>query len=366
MNIWESIFLIFAFISFVLSVYFFSIKKGDKISNIILGIYLLLFSCNLVYNVLYWTKALFKIEFVNLFGILAIIWVLYPILIYLYLRRIILQQKFDVKDLIHSIPLFIVIFMFHRIFLLESAFKLETLMNGRIGEFIYLAKYSTLIISVIMIFYSLIIFQLIRNSNIISYSKRLWVKWVFGSFLSYVLAMFTYFILSRLQLINKEHDYFIMFFIVVFIGLVSYFGIWQPEVFNGLSINKILPIKKYRKTGLSYKLSLELKSKLIDLMEKEKPYLNSNIGLNDLSEKLNLSRHHTSQIINEHFDSSFYFFLNKYRVEEALTILNQDSSLTINEVVYASGFNNRVSFYKAFKLHTGVTPSEYKRNIPSF
>jgi len=34
---------------------------------------------------------------------------------------------------------------------------------------------------------------------------------------------------------------------------------------------------------------------------------------------------------------------------------------TIEYVAYESGFNSRASFYRAFKKHTGITPTEFLR-----
>ena len=362
MNFWEIIFVLFAILSFILAFYFFLKKEGDGIANILLGSYLLLFSFNLIYNVLYWSQLLFSLKYIYLFGVLIIIWLLYPPLIYSYIRRVLHNHKFKLFDLIHLIPVIIGISLYSRVYLLDSSSKLNVLRDGLIVDYIYFAKYATLLVSLVMIFYSILIYKSFTNNNFLGYNKTLWLKWVIGSFFGYVLAMVTYFTLSYFQLITTEHDYVIMYTIVFFVGLVAYFGLMQPDVFDGLSMRKILPFKKYQKTGLSENIAIELKSKLIDLMENEKPYLNSDIRLNDLAEKLNLSRHHVSQVINEHFDSSFYFFINKYRINEAKKMLDHNTNLNINDIIYQSGFNNRVSFYKAFKALTGITPTDY-RNI---
>ena len=94
-------------------------------------------------------------------------------------------------------------------------------------------------------------------------------------------------------------------------------------------------------------------------MKTEKPYLESNLRLNDLADQLNLSRHHTSQIINEHFDTNFFDFINTYRIEEAKNLLSGKDDLNITDIIYSSGFNNRASFYKTFKKHTSMTPGEF-------
>ena len=119
--------------------------------------------------------------------------------------------------------------------------------------------------------------------------------------------------------------------------------------------------KKYTKSSLTSSYSIELKEKLIYLLETEKIYKQNDINLDYLSEKLDTTRHNTSQVINENFNVSFFELINTYRIEEALEILKDDTenSLNIIEVAYAVGFNNKVSFNKSFKKHVSQTPSQY-------
>jgi AraC-like DNA-binding protein len=52
--------------------------------------------------------------------------------------------------------------------------------------------------------------------------------------------------------------------------------------------------------------------------------------------------------------------MNKYRIAEALEILKDDSKdLSIIQVAYEVGFNNKVTFNKSFKKHVSQTPSQY-------
>lgn len=122
---------------------------------------------------------------------------------------------------------------------------------------------------------------------------------------------------------------------------------------------------KYEKTGLSEAFSQELKEKLEDLMDSQKLFLNHELRLDDIATMLNISRHHASQVINENFKMSFYDYINTYRIEEAKKKLCNNfkkSSESISDIAYQCGFNNRVSFYKAFKKRTKITPKEFIQN----
>ncbi len=60
---------------------------------------------------------------------------------------------------------------------------------------------------------------------------------------------------------------------------------------------------------------------------------------------------------------NFHELVNTYRIQEAKSILETDiqKNLNIIDVAYEVGYNNEVTFNKAFKKDT-VTPSEYQKN----
>ncbi|WP_350292576.1 helix-turn-helix domain-containing protein [uncultured Croceitalea sp.] len=165
---------------------------------------------------------------------------------------------------------------------------------------------------------------------------------------------------------GQGEDYPIILVLSLFILMISYFAFNYSNVFNGKKISTIIPFVKYKKTGLSKIVSQEFKEKLEKLMLEEKPFLDVEIRLDNIAEALGINRHQTSQIINEHFNSSFYDFINAYRVKESKRILkDQKNKINISEVAFLSGFNNKVSFNIAFKKTTNMTPSEYRKLVIS-
>ncbi len=359
LNIWELFFLFFAFQALAVAVFFFFRKKGDSFSNRILSLFLVLFACNLTYNVLYWSTLLYQLEYIMFYGLLAIIWTLYPPLMYIYARKVIRKKKLQISDLIHLIPTICIIWLYLPIYKLSSIEKLEVFKNQLVGQYIRYTDFILPLCAGTMIFYTIYTYLSFKNIHV-GYNKKQWFYWTLGSFACYVIAMLSYYILSYLGVIDTQHDYIIMYVIIFFIASISYFGFKQPEIFEGLSIDQVLPFKKYQKTGLTENHALELKKTLAHYFENNKPYLNTELRLNDVAQELNLSRHHTSQIINEYFDASFFDFVNSYRIEEAKQLLTNNQDLTITDIIFSSGFNNRVSFYKAFKKHTGTTPTSYR------
>jgi AraC-like DNA-binding protein len=102
-------------------------------------------------------------------------------------------------------------------------------------------------------------------------------------------------------------------------------------------------------------------------MKEERPYIESNLTLQKLAKALAMPPHHLSQIINEQLNQNFFDFINYHRIEEAKRMLidparKHYSILAISEEV---GFNSKSAFNAAFKKHTDMTPSEFRKVISS-
>jgi len=87
------------------------------------------------------------------------------------------------------------------------------------------------------------------------------------------------------------------------------------------------------------------------------------LPLAQLSEQVNIPAHYLSQVINEKLDCNFLDFINGYRVEAAKAKLvdSKLSHYTIISTAYESGFNAKSTFYAVFKKHTGLTPSQFRK-----
>ena len=122
--------------------------------------------------------------------------------------------------------------------------------------------------------------------------------------------------------------------------------------------------KVSRELELSPTMVIELSDTLQNVIETQSPHLDSDISLAKLADLLAISSHQLSELLNVHLDTNFYDFLNQHRLIAATSLLERDESrLSISEIVYQSGFNNRSTFYKVFKAKFAQTPSEYRRTL---
>jgi len=106
---------------------------------------------------------------------------------------------------------------------------------------------------------------------------------------------------------------------------------------------------------------------LDSLMREEKLYLDSELSLNDLSDRMNLSVHQLSELINQGHSLNFNDYINQFRVEEFKHLLQQRrfENDTLLAVAFEAGFNSKTTFNTSFKKFTGLTPSQYKRSLIS-
>jgi AraC-like DNA-binding protein len=100
---------------------------------------------------------------------------------------------------------------------------------------------------------------------------------------------------------------------------------------------------------------------LQELVKNHKPHLDDDISLPKLASLLGVTSHQLSELLNIHKPTSFYDFLNDLRYQESLHFLMvNESELTIADIAYRLGFNNRNSFYKVLKEKPGLRQTSIK------
>ncbi len=108
------------------------------------------------------------------------------------------------------------------------------------------------------------------------------------------------------------------------------------------------------------------KLRLTELIEKEKPYLDSEITLPKLGKMLGLNTYQTSYLINTGFQENFFTFINRYRIAECKHMLRNKKwdHLSVLAIAFEAGFNSKTAFNTAFKKSTGLSPKEFRAQKP--
>lgn len=84
------------------------------------------------------------------------------------------------------------------------------------------------------------------------------------------------------------------------------------------------------------------------------------IKLSDIGKLLGYDYHYVSRYFHSVFDMSFSEFLNLYRLETAVNLMEQTDE-KILEIAFESGFQSVRSFNDCFKNHFKMSPTEYKK-----
>lgn len=89
-------------------------------------------------------------------------------------------------------------------------------------------------------------------------------------------------------------------------------------------------------------------------------HLESSLSLQTLSRRFGMNQAYVSRALNQGLDLSFSHFINGLRVDHAKGMVMREE-VNLLDVALSSGFGSKASFNRAFKLHTGASPSEYRR-----
>jgi len=164
-------------------------------------------------------------------------------------------------------------------------------------------------------------------------------------------------------------NFFINLIFLLVIYFVAYNSLKQKEIYpveeklreELISINDDSETEELKRKLISDEELVRIKVQLEELMNSQKPYLESELNLIKLSELLSISTHHLSYVINTGFQKNFFQYVNEYRIEHAKKLLKNNTKLSILGIAYESGFNSKTSFNTTFKKFTDQTPSEFKK-----
>ena len=113
---------------------------------------------------------------------------------------------------------------------------------------------------------------------------------------------------------------------------------------------------------VSPRLMDEMQEKIMNIIVMQKKYRDKDYSAKKLAEDLGTNTRYISAVVNVRFHMNYTSFVNKYRIDEAMTLLvdKRYQDLRMEEISDMVGFANRQSFYASFFKIMGVTPREYK------
>lgn len=148
---------------------------------------------------------------------------------------------------------------------------------------------------------------------------------------------------------------FLFSFLIVFAAILGYRNLWLFEDKKD----------KYSNSTLDNENAKVYSNLLNQFMERDKLFLNPELTLAKLAERMNISSKQLSQIINQSENTNYSQYIAKYRIEEAKGYLRNPDfhNYKIAAIAEESGFNSISSFNTTFKRITNTTAIDYRESF---
>lgn len=296
-------------------------------------------------------------------------WLVLP-MFYIYVLKFLFQERTKFKYRVYlTVPFFIVlsIDIFYLISNISKTGTVKVVSHFEKGVYSYL-EFASILFNFIIMYLA---YKTIRRFELKSHTDfnqiKPQTKWLKKLIITGIVICIFWLVGICLIVffdLNKSYVFYPMWlgmsFLVYWIG---YTGLNKSLKLDELLLlrNERLNKSKKIKNSFNDNAFISLKKSILN----EKLFLSPNLSLKDVSQKLALSEGYVSQLINKHSEYNFNDYINKLRVEEAMSLLSNPNydNYTIVSVGLECGFNSKSSFYTAFKKFTGKTPASYKKEV---
>jgi AraC-like DNA-binding protein len=268
--------------------------------------------------------------------------------------------KHKLSDLINIFP-FVLYVLFLMIIHIWTQYTPVLKIANRILWFLIIAEF---------IYYMILIKKHISDfnrelENNFSTKDKIGLDWLNYVFVAILIVLMLYFFVFILVFHNANKIISVKIFSIILSALIYFFG-YKGLRLKPMVINSDVSKEKYLKSNLSQEYKSYWKDKLIQSLEKIKPHLDPELSLTKLAQITGLSENNLSQIINSELNTTFYDLINNYRIEEVKKIFLSKSEWNILDSAFAAGFNSKTAFNTIFKKKTGLTPTQFKKNIINY
>ncbi|WP_421796164.1 helix-turn-helix domain-containing protein [Haliscomenobacter sp.] len=298
-------------------------------------------------------------------------------LVYFYLKsQTNVQFKFQPRDYWHFLP-YLIYFFYHILVFLSGKEGVDWWAQS-VHDRLYIGRWERIAENVSLLVYmvlSLRLYQRYRRwlpteRSDIETIRLGWYRHFLALVVFSVLAAIVLFLLGLLMHLSYQDDWILRAIVAFNICYISFNGYIQVQP-HRLTFDHHLPgsdpepnhleasTKKAEKPDLA---EVQIWCKKVEaIMQGEKLYLNPELTLSDLSEKLQTHNSWVSYVINTGFQKNFNDFVNAYRVVEFQKKVNDPrlSHYTLLALAFECGFNSKSTFNRAVKKATGQLPSTF-------
>ncbi|WP_158240612.1 helix-turn-helix domain-containing protein [Telmatospirillum siberiense] len=194
---------------------------------------------------------------------------------------------------------------------------------------------------------------------------RLLLRVLSGLWLLYVLDDGIQLIVGRLPLMNAA---FAIGYVLILYGMawISLHHGWFFQRTPEMMVTDIVaPLRKYRKSAQTAEDAERIIVKIEAVFARNRLFRDSSLSLASLAQSIGARPNAVSQAINQYLGLSYFDFVNRYRVEEAKKLLSAADKDTdgLLDIAFSVGFNSKSTFNAAFKKHSGLTPSDFRKKV---
>lgn len=225
--------------------------------------------------------------------------------------------------------------------------------DPRTTELLFEIKYYSISIfwHVHLIGYLALCYKISRNEKKYPPKDTLWIKQLIIGFiivltLNFLIHLFSQFILE----VPSTFRLNITLLLVILVAKVAYKSFSSP-------VRASQKVVKSQNTVVENEWDIKLKEALVH----KKMYKNKSLKLTDLANEVGIKDRQLSTYIKQKFDKNFNEFINYYRLQEVLSLINSGAfeNVTIMGMAEEAGFKSNSVFYQVFKANTGMLPKTY-------
>lgn len=274
---------------------------------------------------------------------------LYGPLLFIHLSTLLERKQSTLHYALHFIPFLVMIIFMMDIYAMDGAERIihikENFLN-RIMPYNYAR-------AIHILGYGIACLVIVRKKHDIDntidrlYATAICVIYFFAAALIFIYTLFA-----------DNWRQFIYYYVVVnaIVLIIGYLLYSKPNFLKSLS-------KKYFSSTLSQDLMEKIKVQIHEKVVESRAFLDRGLNLKKMADLIGESSHRISQTMSVLVGKNFNDYVNFYRIENAKELLldTKFDHYKIEAIAIESGFNNKVTFYKAFVKQTGVTPSVFRQ-----
>ncbi len=362
------VFIIGATLSLFLALILLS-KKNKTTADVLLLLWMVFSALDLCFAYISFSGLVF--DFMNLAGFLMGIQLLYAPLFYFYssaIFRVMPSKKWKIA--IHLLPILLLYLYNAPFYFQEESYKIafiQDIMDQK-NVFYNMLNLVQMVLGVSYTIASYFLMKKFGAKEELSVSEKADLSWIRKLIIGFS-AIWLIVILADVfaSHLPSQMTFIIYSAVSLFIFMMGFFGIRHGGVFTEVvveGVKKSIEGNRYQKSGLKEEEKIKLRKLLLVEMNKNKVYLDSNLSLSSLAEKVGTSPNYLSQLINEDKQKTFHEYINSYRIE-AFKLLANDKikkNYSIQSLLEECGFGSKASFNKYFKMEMNMTPSEYLKS----